>query len=485
MKIPRCMSTQHPDNVHNPFFSSADIIFGEDEVKEAYYAFSHLGCTEQMWDCEGKEVDSYVVKKLLTGYESYFRNNHLGEDVFITMRVPNPTVEKAEAKILLETLESIPRSYDAAQLFYGKDMAPIFEVILPMTTSHLCLDRIYKYYRDHIVERQHRPLRPGDISLQEWIGEFNPRTINVIPLIEDMEHMIHADRIVEAYLEDKSLDYQRVFLARSDLAMNYGHLSSVLINKIALHKFDRLSAASGVQIFPMIGVGSAPFRGNLKPSTAGRLMEEYPSVQTFTVQSSFKYDHPLEEVREGIRLLNEGSVKPAMEVDEERCLEIIKRYSVEYNRQIVDLAPVINAVARFVPRRRARKLHIGLFGYARNMDGVSLPRAISFTCALYSLGLPPEILGLSALNRDDYRYIKELFVNADADFADSLSCLNAGMELLPLPVRSKLEELGILYEEDSAHSELTREIYDAVKNARTERIADLMLLAANQRGFLG
>jgi len=38
----------------------------EDEIQEAYYAFSHLGCDEQMWDCEGKEVDNYLVKKLLT-----------------------------------------------------------------------------------------------------------------------------------------------------------------------------------------------------------------------------------------------------------------------------------------------------------------------------------------------------------------------------------------------------------------------------------
>jgi len=136
------MSTQHPDNVSIPFFSSMQRIGGEDEVKEAYYAYSHLGCDEQMWDYEGKEVDNFVVKKLLTKYEGYFREKRLGKDLFLTLRVPNPTVEKAEAKILLETLESIPRSFDAAKLFYKDDLAPIFEVILPMTMSHKCLDRI-------------------------------------------------------------------------------------------------------------------------------------------------------------------------------------------------------------------------------------------------------------------------------------------------------------------------------------------------------
>ncbi len=485
MQIPRCMSTQHPDNVHTPFFSSGEIIFGEDEVKEAYYAFSHLGCTEQMWDCEGKEVDTYVVKKLLTGYESFFRTNKLGEDVFITLRVPNPTVEKAEAKILLETLESIPRSYDAAQLFYGRDIAPIFEVILPMTTSHLCLDRIYKYYKDYIVERQYNSLRPGDISLQDWIGEFLPRSINVIPLFEDLEHMVNADRIVMDYLEDKTPAYQRVFLARSDLAMNYGFAAAVLINKIALQRFEQVAAIKGIPLLPMVGVGSAPFRGNLKPSTARRLMAEYPSVQTFTIQSSFKYDNPVDEVREGVRQLNEGVVKPAMQVDEERCLEIVQRYAAEYNRQVVELAPIINAAAKYVPKRRARKLHIGLFGYARSMEGVSLPRAISFTCALYSIGLPPEVLGLSALSTDDYRFIKEVFVNADADFADALSCLDIDAEILPASIRKKLDKLGIAYETDQEHLQMTRDVHASLKAARTERIGEVMLLAANRRGFLG
>ncbi|HOQ25848.1 MAG TPA: phosphoenolpyruvate carboxylase, partial [Methanomassiliicoccaceae archaeon] len=103
-KIPRCMSTQHPDNVHLPFFAESAELGGEDEIQEAYYAFSHLGCDEQMWDCEGKEVDNFVVKKLLSKYEWYFRQNQLGKDVFLTLRVPNPSIEKDEAKILLETL---------------------------------------------------------------------------------------------------------------------------------------------------------------------------------------------------------------------------------------------------------------------------------------------------------------------------------------------------------------------------------------------
>ena len=74
-EVPKTMSTQHPDNVNIPFFSNSSLMGGEDEVLEAYYAYSHLNCREQMWDCEGKEVDNFVVKKLLSRYECQRRFN--------------------------------------------------------------------------------------------------------------------------------------------------------------------------------------------------------------------------------------------------------------------------------------------------------------------------------------------------------------------------------------------------------------------------
>ncbi len=147
MQIPRTMSTQHPDNVRTPFFATNSILEGEDEIKEAFYAYSHLKCQEQLWDCEGKEVDNYVVKKLFTRYEPFFSRNVLGKDFFLTLRVPNPDVEKNEAKILIETLESIPRSFDAAKEFYNDGISPIFEVALPMVTSVNSLIRVTEFYK--------------------------------------------------------------------------------------------------------------------------------------------------------------------------------------------------------------------------------------------------------------------------------------------------------------------------------------------------
>ena len=485
IKIPKCMSTQHPDNVNSPFFAENTELSGEDEVQEAYYAFSHLGCDEQMWDCEGKEVDNYVVKKLLTKYGPFFKEKRLGKEVFITLRIPNPTVEKTEAKILLEALDSIPRSFDAAKLFYGDDIVPIFEVILPMTISATCIDRIYRYYRDFVVGKQHQPFKKGDITLAQWIGEFKPEKINVIPLFEDFKHLLKADKIVKSYLKNKKQNYQRVFLARSDPAMNYGLISAVLLNKIALQRLQKLSKEINVKIYPIVGVGSAPFRGNLRPKTVKRVAKEYPSAQTFTIQSSFKYDNSPNQVQDAIRRLKKRKRGLAKVIDEKRALGIMKKYCREYQKQIPKLAPVINKVARFIPQRRKRKLHIGLFGYSRNINGMSLPRAIGFTAALYSLGLPPEILGLNALNKKDIKYIQKVYVNFREDLRDSLKFFNPKTPFLPKELKAKIKDLSIDWRINKEHKEITSRIINKIKKDELKELGEYILRAASLRKFLG
>ena len=105
------------------------------------------------------------------------------------------------------------------------------------------------------------------------------------------------------------------------------------------------------------------------------------------------------------------------------------------------LSPVINEMAKYIPSRRKRKLHIGLFGYARSMDGITLPRAITFTASLYSLGLPPEILGLNALSRDDMKTVQQFYVNFEDDLRDALRFFNPDTAFLPEDLRDALKNL--------------------------------------------
>ncbi|GAB4346170.1 MAG: phosphoenolpyruvate carboxylase [Desulfobulbaceae bacterium] len=484
--IPRVMSTQHPDNVQLPFFAENPDMSGGDEIEEAYYAFSHLGCDEQMWDCEGKEVDAYVVRKLLTKYEHYFRQTRLGSDVRLTLRIPNPDVEKNEAKVFVETLDSIPRSCDAASLFYGYEAPPIHEVILPMTMSTESLNRVYHYYKDFVVGKQDKPFYPGDITISDWFGAFRPREISVIPLFEDREHMLEAHTIVRAYLEDKEITHQRVFLARSDPAMNYGMVSAILCNKIALQRLHRLSRETGVKIYPILGAGSAPFRGHLSPETVDMVLREYADVHTFTVQSAFKYDHPISAVSRAIEKLRAAEMSERPEIDEERCLRIVDKVSENYRQLIELLAPLINHVASFVPKRRMRKLHVGLFGYARNIGEASLPRVISFCAACYSIGLPPEILGLKPLTDSDLRCMEDMHVNFLFDTQVAMSFFNEEvLTILPEEVKNNLRTDWGAFEVNEEHRAITSRIIRAVRDRDTSTLQRDLLEAAHVRKFLG
>lgn len=493
-KIPRVMSTQHPDNVSIPFFAETSDMSGEDEIQEAYYAFSHLGCCEQMWDSEGKEVDNYVVKKLLTKYTHFFKQKRLGREVFLTLRVPNPSVEKDEAKILLETLESIPRSMDVAKIFYGdENFPPVFEVILPLTTNAPELNRIYYFYKNFLIERQHKQIFEGDITLAAWIGEFLPENINVIPLFEDIESMLRCDEIVSDFLKDKNFTYQRVFLARSDPAMNYGVISAILGNKIALKKLENLSKEKDVEIYPILGAGSPPFRGNLTPYTVDKVLAEYSSVETFTVQSAFKFDNPVEDVIEGIRKLKHFTRYPLKDFDEEFALNMIEKSSKEYKKVVEIIAPLINDVSNFVPKRRMRKLHAGLFGYSRSIGKVRLPRVIGFCCSCYSIGLPPELIGLSALTEEEIRGIKDIYRNIALDLSIAMQYFNPKcLDILPKESKKAiltsielLNSLNLSYEPNLNHRETTSQIIRIIKQGLNKSLTEPIIEAAHIRKFLG
>lgn len=483
MKIPKTMSTQHPDNVRIPFFSQNQVLWWEDEIIEAFYSFSHLACEEQMWDYEWKEVDNFVVKKLLTKYPSFFKQNQLWKDLRIILRVPNPMVEKEEAKILIETLESIPRSYDIAKLMYKNDIAPIFEVILPMTTDSESLDRIYNYYKNYISWKSNKAIKEWDITISEWIWEIKPETINVIPLFEDLNSMLNAHIILKNYLKDKQfIKDQRVFLARSDPAMNYWFVSSALMNKIALLNIYNLWKEIWVNFYPIIWVWCTPMRWNLRPNTVERLSKEYPSGYTFLIQSSFKYDNSPKKVIEAIDFLNKRKIKSPQVFDINKTIEIIEKYSKEFQNQVYTLANTINFVSKFVPNRRKRKLHIWLFWYSRKMWEIKLPRAIKFTAALYSIWLPPEILALNSLTKDDIKFIKTVYIWFEEDLKDALKYYNPENWYVWIEV---MKELWIIFEYNKEHAKITSEINKLLSKNETNWLNELIMEAANIRMFLG
>ncbi len=487
--VPRAMSTQHPDNVATPIFSRDSLMSAEDEVREAFYAFAHLGCDEQMWDFEGKEVDNFVVQKLLASNEQYFRANPLGERLRLTPRVPNPRFERVQAKGLLEVLHSLPRHADAARLFFGASRPPIVELIFPMTTSAIELERIRSYYLRNVVEAANAPIVPGDISVATWCGTFEPASVGVIPLIEDLPYLLEPEAIVADYVAGKGLPYQRVFIARSDPALNYGLIAAVLASLVALDKLDSLERRLGVPILPIIGCGAAPFRGGLRPDSTESVLATYPSVQTFTLQSAFKYDYPAEQVRRAIETLISMRRGPPLKVaDDKRLLALIPRAADRYRAEVREIAGLVNQVAPHVPRRRLRKLHIGLFGYSREGQDMSLPRAITFCASLYSVGLPPELLGFAALDRDEWQYLRERVPGLACHVEEGLALLDPEVvsTLPPLVAESvRVARDRCVAGSNEEHLEIARQIRARLGDGQIHLLPELITRAGGARRFLG
>ena len=422
-KIPRTMSTQHPDNANVPEWSQGEVIDGNVEVYEAYYAYSTLGCQEVMWDSEGKDVDTRVVRKLLSNHWDYFSQKIIGRDLFLTYRIPNPTIETVEKKVVVETLQNIPVTYDVASSVYKQDITPIFEVILPFTTSGNELIWLFNYYRKAIVANEEVML-DDHAKAKDWIGSFKPKTISVIPLVEDFGSLLNIDNIIKPYIKAVKPKNLRVFIARSDPALNYGLISAVLLSKIALAKLKKTEKETDIKIHPIIGVGSKPFRGHLAPDNLDGFLQEYLGLATVTIQSAARYDYPLEQVKEFVNQLNQklpdGEAADIELPEEETLLGVLEKCCRQYESVAEVLAPFVNSLSPYVPQRRARKLHIGLFGYSRNVAGVTLPRAITFAAALYSIGIPPEFIGakvLEDLDEAEWRVTEKYYFNLRKDFA--------------------------------------------------------------------
>ncbi len=119
---------------------------------------------------------------------------------------------------------------------------------------------LLNYYKKAIIADEELTLYEST-KTKDWLGSFHPKTIKVIPLVEDFDSILHVDNVILPYLNSVKPARQRVFLARSDPALNYGLLCAVLLTKIALSKLKQVEKQQEISIEPILGVGSKPFQG--------------------------------------------------------------------------------------------------------------------------------------------------------------------------------------------------------------------------------
>src|SRR5258708_37093438 len=173
---------------------------------------------------------------------------------------------------------------------------PLFEVILPMTETAEEMLAIQEAFRE-ISEIKHELLRFDGATIEN---------LELIPLFEQVDTIIHSDEILEKYLDmykksfKKTPEYLRPYTARSDPALNSGMVPTVIAIKIALSRYKKLSKKLNIPMYPIIGTAMLPFRGGLRPDDVESFVNEYKGMRTALIQSAFRYDFDKEVVKKGI-----------------------------------------------------------------------------------------------------------------------------------------------------------------------------------------
>jgi phosphoenolpyruvate carboxylase len=388
------MATQHPDNAGAPWWKKENAFINtQDEIDEMVLLFEQLPIDEYMWDWEGKYVDEAVGEKLFSRAQELLKKRPLGQDLHLTYRIPafDGTKMHRMARAFMNVLSLADLARDV-----GYARPPVTEMFLPLTTSADQPIKVREVFRK--IARYHADIFHENAKKDAEILKM----FEVTPLVEDSQSLLHIESIIDPYWaslkkEKKDLSRgQRVFLARSDPAMNAGLLPAVLAIKVALSTLNEIAGNYDIDVHPVIGTGSLPFRGSVNPLYTEPFLTQYAGVRTYTIQSAFRYDYEIKDVKKALATIKrEAPKRTAMKVsatDKKRIIELCKTFGALWKPTIEALAPLINDVARFVPPRRERIQHIGLFGYSRGVGKVRLPRAIGFTAALYSVGLPPELI---------------------------------------------------------------------------------------------
>ncbi|WGI17567.1 phosphoenolpyruvate carboxylase [Methanonatronarchaeum sp. AMET-Sl] len=502
MKIPKTMVTQHPDSAtkYTPI---------QDEAEEGLESLKPveeggLGSDEYMVDYEGKMTPYHQVSQVVM---EIIQNTDLvpGEDVYITPRIPSASEETVFRQLM--TLMSIMEANHQASQY--QDNLPVFEVIHPMTKD-----------ANELLEVKKRFKFVSKLSKEEF---DIPKDFNfyLIPLIEEVPELMSIGEILNEYINgckkelDDSPDRLRVMLGRSDPALSYGNLPAVFSAKIAISECNKLSKNVDVDVAPIYGAGALPFRGHIMPENIDSVMEEFAGAKTITIQSGVRYDIGYDETRKLIKKLRKDLSNQDPLNYNEKQMEEIKNYigvfTKNYLRTFYQIIEAVKSISDLMPSQRDRLARKGPVGYARDVPMPShiaklvsdkelqrelkemqldklpeLPRAITFTASLYTIGLPPEFIGtgrgLEEVGRrfgDDAidKILTQYYPSLENDlkFAGRFVNLNFAQDFLPdrsvrevdQDIKTLMEytdfELGPMYDKDETYMDIMESLKPVLK----------------------
>jgi len=424
IKTPTSMATQHPDNADR-------YIAIQNEPEEAIHAltsmeFGGLGIEEIMVDFEGKLTPYHQTSQIALGLIN--KGIIPGENVRITPRIPNAKKEPIFRQLM--SIMSLVETNILAYKMMGKQA--IFETIVPMIENG-----------HELIQLQERINSVIELGNKNYDIQFPLNCIKIIPLVESVPALVRVDEIMDEYHQNLlkkgiKLTEIRIMFAKSDSAMSYGLISSVLSVLIAIDKSYKWSKKNNVEVLPILGCGSLPFRGHLTEANLENLMKNYSGIATFTIQSGLRYDHSESSAKSVVEKLKNNKYRERTKSFKTADIELMQEFigigTKYYMETFLKIIKNIEWMGKFIPKNRDRlsSTKTGL-EYIReiacleevadlvrdealkkellaiNTDvSCSVPRAISYTASMYTLGLPPEFIGTGrCLNEIQTKYGKE------------------------------------------------------------------------------
>ena len=396
------MATQHAD-------SATKFVPVRDEVDEAVRSFEleGFGCDEYLVDYMGKLTPYHQIGQIIQRIHEKTKFVP-GSDVFVTPRMVSSFEEEPFRQIMTTAaiIEGIKYCVDN----YGQQ--GITEVVQAAVTTTEELRNCKVRCEDLLkVVGKHLKMKTEDM------------TMNIIPLFGGLAEQLSMEQVLSIYVKDIAAEgYARVFIGKSEAALLYGHMASVLSCKVAIAGCKKTEDEHDIRIHPILGCGCLPFRGHMTLENADNFLKEYQGTHTYTIQSGLRYDHGVENTRALVEKMKEAVNRPPVEYDESQLRDIERMifiFAKNYLLELSEIAEKISVIADYIPDQRERLLNVEEVAYYRELRNVESilrlcpdkevkksimgyaytafhkpPRWVRFIASTYTCGLPPEFIGL-------------------------------------------------------------------------------------------